>query len=100
MGTETTSATYRRTQNPLIAKFFYGITGIQRKCQRTLGTKIANGVSITGARIWLTRAINDVILTKKRGEDTHESEIIFKMLYVHVLRTYTVINMQGKCIRL
>ena len=54
MGTETTSATYRRTQNPLIAKFFYGITGIQRKCQRTLGTKIANGVSITGARIWLT----------------------------------------------
>ncbi|MFR2372668.1 MAG: hypothetical protein ACLS8T_34290, partial [Anaerobutyricum sp.] len=30
MGTETTSATYRRTQNPLAAKFFYEITGIQK----------------------------------------------------------------------
>ena len=30
MGTETTSATYRRTQNPLVTKFFYEITGTQR----------------------------------------------------------------------
>ena len=38
MGTETTSASYRRTQNPLVTKFFYGITGIQRNRQRTLVT--------------------------------------------------------------
>ena len=38
MGTETTSASYRRTQNPLVTKFFYGITGIQRNWQRTLVT--------------------------------------------------------------
>ena len=38
MGTETTSATYRHTQNPLVTKFFYGITGIQRNWQRTLVT--------------------------------------------------------------
>ena len=38
MGTATTSASYRRTQNPLVTKFFYGITGIQRNWQRTLVT--------------------------------------------------------------
>jgi len=38
MGTETTSATYRRTQNPLVTKFFYGITEIQRNRQRTFVT--------------------------------------------------------------
>ena len=38
MGTETTSASYRRTQNQLVTKFFYGITGIQRNWQRTLVT--------------------------------------------------------------
>ena len=38
MGTETTSATYRRTQNPLVTKFFYEITGIQSNWQRTFVT--------------------------------------------------------------
>ena len=88
MGTETTSATYRRTQNPLIAKFFYGITGIQRKCQRTLGTKIANGVSITGARIWLTWVINDVILTKKRGED-NMNQNLYSRCYMYMYCGHT-----------
>ena len=36
MGTETTSATYRRTQNPLVTKFFYGITGIQINRPKTV----------------------------------------------------------------
>ena len=35
------------------------------------------------------------IIQQKQGEHTHESELIFKILYVHVLRTYTAINMQG-----
>lgn len=35
------------------------------------------------------------IIQQKQGEYTHESELIFKTLYVHVLRTYTAINMQG-----
>jgi hypothetical protein len=38
MGTETTSAAYRRTQNPRVTKFFYGITGIQRNRQQTFVT--------------------------------------------------------------
>ena len=41
-----------------------------------------------------------VYLPTKKGEHTHESELIFKTLYVHVLRTYTAINMQAKCISL
>ena len=36
-----------------------------------------------------------ILFNKKQGEHTHESELIFKKLYVHVLRTYTAINMQG-----
>ena len=40
------------------------------------------------------------IIQQKQGEYTHESELIFKTVYVHVLRTYTAINMQGQCIRL
>ena len=35
------------------------------------------------------------IIQQKQGEHTHEAELIFKTLYVHVLRTYTAINMQG-----
>ena len=40
------------------------------------------------------------IIQQKQGEYTHESKLIFRTLYVHVLRTYTAINMQGQCIRL
>jgi hypothetical protein len=36
MGTETTSAAYRRTQNPRVTKFFYGIMGSQRNQSRKL----------------------------------------------------------------
>ena len=35
------------------------------------------------------------IIQQKQGEHTHESELIFKTLYVHVLGTDTAINMQG-----
>ena len=41
------------------------------------------------------------IIQQKQGEHTHESELIFKALYVHVLQTYTAIStLQGYCIRL
>ena len=45
--------------------------------------------------ILLTWIADDGIFTNKKGEHTNESELIFKTLYVHVLRTYTAINMQG-----
>ena len=32
------------------------------------------------------------IIHQKQGEHTHESELIFKTLYVHVLQTYCVIS--------
>ena len=58
------------------------------------GTKTEYG-EIIFENILLTWIANDGIFTNKKGEHTHESELIFKTLYVHVLRTYTAINMQG-----
>ena len=40
MGTETTSASYRRTQNPRVTKRFYEITGIQKDWQWTFDTNL------------------------------------------------------------
>ena len=50
MGTETTSAAYRRTQNPRVTKFFYGIMGSQRNQSRKLEI---NKTSQTQFILWM-----------------------------------------------
>ena len=50
MGAETTSAAYRRTQNPRDAKFFYGIMGSQRNQSRKLEI---NKTSQTQFILWM-----------------------------------------------
>ena len=50
MGTETTSASYRRTQNPRVTKFFYGIMGSQRNQSRKLEI---NKTSQTQFILWM-----------------------------------------------